>query len=249
MCYSALPASTFSSGYLHTTPSLHTEASVQILHLFFVFSFFFFSLFFHMFSLCAFLQGFPLPPFKGFLLGFCAHYFIISYAFFSYVFIIMHFLLCLLLHVCHYLFLCALCFHLDHLASTPCGHRSVKVAFHLCCLAAVFCFLFFFSLWVVLFHPLFLRSLVFLTTSRHQPTTMPSGFLSSSIYIHVFSSASLETRGPLPVTRCNLVNKCLSLFFSTLSFCQSFLPFFVLFSVWLGLGSRSLRSRGLINLT
>ena len=110
----------------------------------------------------------------------------------------------------------------------------------------VFCFSFLF--WVVLFHPLFLRSLVFLITSRHQPTTMPSGFLSSSIYIHVFSSASLETRGPLPVTRCNLVNKCLSLFFSTLSFCQSFLPFFVLFSVWLGLGSRSLRSRGLINL-
>ena len=41
MCYSALPASTFSSGYLHTAPSLHTEASVQILHLFFVFSFLF----------------------------------------------------------------------------------------------------------------------------------------------------------------------------------------------------------------
>ena len=58
-----------------------------------------------MFSLCAFLQGFPLPLFKGFLLGFCAHYFIISYAFFSYVFIIMHFLLCLLLHVCHYIFI------------------------------------------------------------------------------------------------------------------------------------------------
>lgn len=180
MCYSALPASTFSSGYLHTAPSLHTEASVQILHLFFVFSFLFS---FICFLYALFSKVFPYHHLRGFLLGFCAHYFIISYAFFSYVFIIMHFLLCLLLHVCHYLFLCALCFHLDHLAPTPCGHRSVKAAFHLCCLAAVFCFLFFFSLLGGPFPPTFSQVLG-LPHHLEAPTDYHAIWFSFFVYIY-----------------------------------------------------------------